>query len=78
MPLPVISTGYRQHAENQSFDAGGGLQEYVVLLAMRNVDLKELMARCLKFARRLWDTKSFPHDFIPICRPKIIMALMRW
>lgn len=54
------------------------LQEYVVLLAMRHVDLKEGKARVTRLARRLWDSKALPHEYAPIRRPRIILGLIKW
>ena len=48
------------------------------MLAMRHVDLKEAMARVLRFARRLWDNKMVFAPPPELVKPRIIAALMRW
>ena len=55
-----------------------GAQEYVVLMAMRNVDVKQAQVRSLSFARRLWENQVVKRLYKPLCRPTIIIRLMRW
>ena len=49
-----------------------------MLMAMRNVDVKQAQVRSLSFARRLWENQVVKRLYKPLCRPTIIIRLMRW
>jgi hypothetical protein len=54
------------------------LQEFVVLIAMRDVDLKVTVSRGLGFAKRMWENKAAYTGLRPLLRTRVIVGLCRW
>ena len=53
-------------------------QMSLILLAMRNVDLKEAKSRSLAFAMRLWEEKNIPKKYKALCQPTVALGLVKW